>query len=664
MLPESFKTDLERNVLPYCAYLLFCFLLLIIPGGDAKAQWVGNTEKNTLLASNCSDPINISSAEDKIGGLFILWEDNKNGFQSDISFLHVNGDGIVSFRTDGKKVSESGSSGTNPLCKSGPSNSAYIVWKESGFGFAEHIRVQRVSSSGNLLWGPSGISITSGINQVGDYSASSDGSGRLFIGFMPKEADAEGDYELKAQVLNSNGKTLFPDGLSVFSSPNKKTNITTVADDSGNVMIFWLENISGKTVLMGQRMDTAGKAGWGIKPLTLSDPSSDVYAFNAKLFKTFIYLTWQTQKSDKDIFHQLMTNDGKVLWQKFGKPVIPQTGDQSNPQPLISGNNIFLTWTDDGGGDKNVKIQKYNFQGLQLWNKNGIPVINYKGDQFGQKILGDGKRGAIITWIDRRYANIHGNIYAQRINEEGKKLWDSSGIVIASSNNTEKSYVSVIPDVTGGAIVVFKEKRNGKNAIFGQKIFNTGTFTSQIIAFSAEPKGDSVKVSWYSANEPGPGNFSIERTIQNDTSAGTWEKVVDILSDGRTAAKYYEYFDKPGIQGTIYYRVVHSDNRGNIQPSDISKVNYMISKSGIFVSQNSPNPFNDSTMINIYLPEDQKVKIELYDSHIGRVREIERDLPAGINSIEIRADELFPGIYFYKVYAGDFVEVKKMVVVN
>jgi hypothetical protein len=641
--------------------LLVLLVSLFLFNTTSEAQWISNPEKNTLLVTNCFNPVNISSVEDGMGGLFIFWEDNKTGFQGEVNFLHVNSDGIVSFRTDGKKISSAETPKYNPAALPGESGTAYILWRER-LGYSDQIYVQKVSSSGALLWKQDGISLSTSGKMISDFSASSDKAGNIFSAFVNGEPDEKGEYVIKLQGVNKSGGRLFTQEITAAASENKKSSITVTSNDSGGVQIFWLESVEHKSVLMGQSIDKAGKLKWGRKPVVFSDPLENIFSFSAKRFNSSVYLVWQLQKSDKDLYHQLAGSNGNELWKKYGQPVIPLRGNQTNPQILIMDKDILLTWTDDSFGDRNIHAQKFNSKGEAQWSRNGINITDYKGDQFGQKILSDGNNGAIITWLDRRVNAVRGNIYAQRIDKDGNLLWDSLGIEAASSKNTEKSYISVIQDDAGGAVVVFKEKRNGKNEIFGHKIYNTGTFTSQIIAFNTELLGDSVKVSWYSANELNESNFTVERTLTDYD--GEWTRVAEINSEGRAAAKYYEYYDKPDTAGTIFYRVVQSDQNGNIQPSELSKINYLRDAAAVFVAQNAPNPFKEATKISIYLPRAGKVKIEFFDSRIEKINELTEDYPSGTSEIEFSAAGLEPGIYFYKVHIGDYVDVKKMVVVN
>jgi hypothetical protein len=77
--------------------------------------------------------------------------------------------------------------------------------------------------------------------------------------------------------------------------------------------------------------------------------------------------------------------------------------------------------------------------------------------------------------------------------------------------------------------------------------------------------------------------------------------------------------------------------------------------------QNYPNPFNPSTKIIYSLPELAKVTLTIYDI-LGRevVNLFSGSQEAGEYSVNFNAASLPSGIYFYKLTAGKFTEVRKM----
>ena len=83
------------------------------------------------------------------------------------------------------------------------------------------------------------------------------------------------------------------------------------------------------------------------------------------------------------------------------------------------------------------------------------------------------------------------------------------------------------------------------------------------------------------------------------------------------------------------------------------------------LSQNHPNPFNPSTQITFSVPKATDVTLKVYDV-LGREIAVlvnERKQP-GEYKVSWNAEGVPSGVYFYRIVAGEFVETKKMIVVN
>jgi hypothetical protein len=82
------------------------------------------------------------------------------------------------------------------------------------------------------------------------------------------------------------------------------------------------------------------------------------------------------------------------------------------------------------------------------------------------------------------------------------------------------------------------------------------------------------------------------------------------------------------------------------------------------VSQNFPNPFNGSTVINFSLERTQKVDLRIYDL-LGRLVTtlVSGELEKG-DHYAVWNPNVPSGIYFYRLEAGDFVEKKKMILLK
>jgi len=81
--------------------------------------------------------------------------------------------------------------------------------------------------------------------------------------------------------------------------------------------------------------------------------------------------------------------------------------------------------------------------------------------------------------------------------------------------------------------------------------------------------------------------------------------------------------------------------------------------------QNYPNPFNGQTSIGFNLPGRTHVRLDVYDI-LGRKIEtlIDRDLPAGHNSVNWNAENKSSGIYFYRITADDQTSTRRMLLIK
>jgi hypothetical protein len=81
--------------------------------------------------------------------------------------------------------------------------------------------------------------------------------------------------------------------------------------------------------------------------------------------------------------------------------------------------------------------------------------------------------------------------------------------------------------------------------------------------------------------------------------------------------------------------------------------------------QNFPNPFNPATKIKYDIPTDSRVTIKIYNL-IGQevATLLDDDQEAGYKSVEWNASSLPSGMYIYRITAGSFSDVKKLMLVK
>ena len=82
--------------------------------------------------------------------------------------------------------------------------------------------------------------------------------------------------------------------------------------------------------------------------------------------------------------------------------------------------------------------------------------------------------------------------------------------------------------------------------------------------------------------------------------------------------------------------------------------------------QNYPNPFNPVTSIEYYLPKQTMVSLKVYDL-LGREIAVlaNNELrQAGLHQVSFNGKDIASGIYYYKISAGEFSDIKRMMLVK
>lgn len=202
---------------------------------------------------------------------------------------------------------------------------------------------------------------------------------------------------------------------------------------------------------------------------------------------------------------------GKAQWSKYpvmNTSVCQESSDQQAPAMTTDGaGGTIITWYDQRNTkDYDIYAQRLNAWGVEQWTKGGVLICSASGDQAKPVITSDGNGGAIIAWMDRR-GGTYFDLYAQRIDASGSAQWTTDGIVVDNSGG-DKINPCILPDNSGGAIIVWEDTRSGESDVYGQYInsggkmlWNSGGLDiCTIVGNQRTPRmiknGDTVIVVW------------------------------------------------------------------------------------------------------------------------------------------------------------------------
>jgi len=190
----------------------------------------------------------------------------------------------------------------------------------------------------------------------------------------------------------------------------------------------------------------------------------------------------------------------------------------------------------------------------------------------------------------------------------------------------------------------------------------------ELISFSAEKKNNSVELKWKTACEQNNKGFEIHKSIVNPSKPKEriWETIGFVQGNGTTCyLNNYSFKDVVFSSMNYIYRLKQIDFDGTFKYSDEIAIGSIFSPEKYLLGQNFPNPFNPSTTITYQVPVSGYVSLKVYDALGKEVAAlVDRELAAGSYEAKFDASKLTSGIYFYKLQAGNFSDIKKAMLIK
>jgi hypothetical protein len=192
-----------------------------------------------------------------------------------------------------------------------------------------------------------------------------------------------------------------------------------------------------------------------------------------------------------------------------------------------------------------------------------------------------------------------------------------------------------------------------------------GTLPVELTSFTVKQSANSIELQWATATEVSNYGFDIERaSVVKQNSQSSWQKIGFISGHGNSnSPNNYSFIDNKPLSGKSQYRLKQIDKDGAFQYSKTIEIGSVILKYDL--AQNYPNPFNPSTLIAYSIPKSSMVILKIYNVLGKQITTlVNENQQAGNYKVNFDARGLSNGVYFYKIQAGNFVEIKKMLLLK
>ncbi len=189
----------------------------------------------------------------------------------------------------------------------------------------------------------------------------------------------------------------------------------------------------------------------------------------------------------------------------------------------------------------------------------------------------------------------------------------------------------------------------------------------ELVSFTSTTDGNSVLLAWSTSGELNNSGFEIQRAIENEKlKIENWSSIGFVSGCGTTnVPKEYSYSDRNLVTGKYMYRLKQIDFNGNFEYYDLAEAVTIGVPDKFFMDQNYPNPFNPATTIAFGIPEAGNVTLKIFDMAGREIKTLVNEFKdAGYYSAKFDASGIASGVYVYRVESGNYVSVKKMVLLK
>ena len=517
---------------------------------------------------------------------------------------------------------------------------AAIVWEDHrGHCLGKAIYYQIVDSDGAAELPLHGSMIapdnTGGMEYYQSQPAlASDGNGGFFVTFMDLRTGVKVNRLTRISSTGQIASDLA--GVIVHEAELDQISALTCPDGDGGCYVAWSEyDFSFVTDVYVQRFNENCEQQW-MSPVRLTDngPNDDIVKNMIVSSAGCCFVFWESgSSSQSDIIGARICGDGTVAWQGS---VCAASRRQVNPYAVADHNGgACIAWEDSRieGNLEDIYMQHLDASGNALWENDGIAVVSQTRQQSFPKLAVANSNDIYVIWEDfRSGSNL--DLYAQRVDASGNPLWDETGLLICGDGGDQQA-ASIAVNLSGGIFAVWKDGRDYADDIYGTNLL---------------PDGQPADEWWVA----GSGGVICEIAEHQTMPALT------PLAPDQTLLAWVDW--RSTEREPVMDLYMQSVNIGTISKAETRSE---IVPGTFVLQQNYPNPFNPATTIAFTIPQTGHTSLIVYDL-LGRTVEtlLDKQLLAGNYHIMWNAEALPSGVYFYRLTSGDFMDVKKTILLK
>ena len=501
--------------------LLVCLLVLLV-ASISHAQWSSDPAVNLPVADAAGTQVQPKVAPTSDGGCYVSWFDGAGGY--DVRLQKLDSAGNEGFAHNGVLVADRGFSSTQDYgLDVDASGNALLVFRDDSISGIQ-ITASKVSPTGTLLWGASGMQLTNTTAYVAAPKIAGTSDGGAVVAWTQ-------DSDVRIQKLAADGSQVW--GADVVLVPFAGTYSASDLHDAGTDVILSIVHQTGDFYspkhLLAEKLDSMGALLWG-GPVAVFDGGSLQFGNYPKFVPDGTggaVFSWYDTASQLQCYAQHVLADGTEAFPHNGSAA-STNGTRVRVSPSAAFNastgETFLFWEEESASqtESGVYGQRFDSAGARQWTDDGAVVVPVGSDENTQiRCLTEGP-GAFVFWVQSAGLG-QDRLYGARL--DGAGSIDVARFDVASTPSN-KSRLAAGRSTAGFSVLAWQDDRDDAGDILAQNVNSDGSLGSPWVGIAGDDAG--APSMFLGAPRPNPMSGSTQFGCSLATPEGAVLEVYDV----------------------------------------------------------------------------------------------------------------------------------------
>jgi PKD repeat protein len=358
--------------------------------------------------------------------------------------------------------------------------SCFISWLVADTTGSYNLRVQYLSANGSHQFEENGILVFGGetMSWITDYDMALDNDGNAIVAYN----DMRDGTNLVAygHKITQTGELPWGEGIMVSSATGFGASPKVVVTDANNAVFATMQQLTDAVEL--QKVSPSGEKLWGETPkeIAITDVRCtwpQLMAIESdQIIMKYFQDSGPNWAADRLVFAKKIDADGNDVWSQ--DVAICDNGALSTWNQIFSmisdnAGGFFIGWHDSRVTPTigNAYVQHIDTDGNIGFEQNGLILnTNTGNNQYEPKLSYDPSGILYAFWNEQSGDQNSRGIHAQKINDDGDKLWGDNGINVLPLTADDCGVIDV--DLYNSQPVVYMKKQVQSSTYISARMYN------------------------------------------------------------------------------------------------------------------------------------------------------------------------------------------------